>query len=116
MGLFLSLLVDVMRVVRHGLEVKGVVDSYIDQCSGYFNLRESIEEAAIHAEEATDEQMRHRHIERGVHSLQRYLKLVIFQAYLDSNPPNTLRDLETFETFVKNRPGMFTASSHTVSG
>ncbi|KIJ51469.1 hypothetical protein M422DRAFT_157971 [Sphaerobolus stellatus SS14] len=94
----------VMRVVRHGLEVKATVDSYIDQCSGFFNLRESIEEAAIRAEEASDEQQRNRYIERGIHNLQRYFKLVLFQAYLDANPPDTLRDLETFETFVRNRP------------
>jgi len=32
------------------------------------------------------------------------LKLVMFQAYLDAHPPDTLRNLESFETFVKNRP------------
>lgn len=60
---------DLMRVVRHGLEVKAVVDHYIDQCSGFFGLRESIEESAIKAEEATDEQQRWRYIEQGWYSL-----------------------------------------------
>ncbi|KAF8577784.1 hypothetical protein K439DRAFT_1417887 [Ramaria rubella] len=95
---------NVLRVVRHGLEVKAAVDRAIDQCARFFNLRDSIEDAALRAEEATDEQQSRRHIERGVHNLRRYFKLVIFQAYLDATPPDTVRDMETFETFVKNRP------------
>lgn len=31
----------------------------------------------------------------------------MFQAYLQSNQPNTMQVLESIETFVKNRPGEF---------
>lgn len=31
----------------------------------------------------------------------------MFQAYLDAHSPDTLRNLESFETYVKNRPGEF---------
>ena len=41
----------------------------------------------------------------GIHNLRRYFKLVIFQAYLDATTPDTVRDMATFESFVKHRPG-----------
>jgi hypothetical protein len=61
--------IDVLRVVRHGLDVKAAVDSAIDQCAQFFNLRDSIEDAALRAEEAMDDQQRRRHIERGSHDV-----------------------------------------------
>ena len=119
-----STILDVLRVVRHGREVKAAVDSAIDRCAQFFNLRDSIEDAVLGAEEATDEHQKRRHVERGplhsvthrdylpndtffpgIQNLRRYFELVIFQAYLDATPPDTLRNMETFEAFVKHRPG-----------
>ncbi|KAF8525934.1 inositol hexakisphosphate-domain-containing protein [Hysterangium stoloniferum] len=94
----------ILRVIRYGRETKNAVDSAIDQCAQFFNLRDSIEDAASQAEDAPDDQHRRHHIERGIHNLQRYFQLVVFQAYLNANPPDTLRNLETFESFVKARP------------
>ncbi|GJJ08366.1 hypothetical protein Clacol_002580 [Clathrus columnatus] len=93
----------ILRVVRHGLEVKVTVDTIIDHCSKYFNLRESIEEAATNAEETSDPQQKQRYIEKGMFFLSPS-SLLLFQAYLVSNPPDTLRTLETFESFVRSRP------------
>ena len=42
---------------------------------------------------------------QGMSNLRRYFLLIIFQAYLRSAQPDTRRTYDTFETFVKNRPG-----------
>lgn len=41
----------------------------------------------------------------GLQNLRRYFTLIIFQAYLYSTEPDTMRSFESFESFVKNRPG-----------
>ena len=41
----------------------------------------------------------------GSHNLRRYFELIIFQSYLQSIQPDTMRSFESIETFVKNRPG-----------
>ncbi|KAF8490734.1 hypothetical protein JB92DRAFT_3128678 [Gautieria morchelliformis] len=97
---------NVLRVVRRGLEVKAAVDMPIDQCARFFNLRDSIEDAALRAEETTDEHQRRTHVERGSNpSKERSPRLFItLQAYLDATPPDTVRDMETFESFVEHHP------------
>lgn len=40
----------------------------------------------------------------GLQNLRRYFDLVIFQAYLQSTVPDTIRSVETFESYVKNHP------------
>lgn len=40
----------------------------------------------------------------GLVNLKRYFELIIFQAYLESTPPDTIRTVETFESYVKKRP------------
>lgn len=40
----------------------------------------------------------------GIHSLQRYYHLIVFQAYLDDTRPDD-EEAYTFEQFVKHRPG-----------
>lgn len=86
--------------------VKLAVDDAIDQCAEVFNLRDSIEEARSKAELASDEQQRRAHAHRGLNNLRRYFELIIFQAYLQSAEPDTIETHESFESFVKNRPGM----------
>jgi hypothetical protein len=44
-----------LRVIRRGRAVKNAVDSAIDQCGEVENLRDSIEEARIRAEQTTDD-------------------------------------------------------------
>lgn len=113
---------DLLRVIKKGPAVKNAVDEAIDQCSVVFNLRDSIEEARIRAEQSTDDQQRRIHAAKGAYylttdprlitnryiglqNLRRYFTLIIFQAYLQSTEPDTVQNFETFETFVKNRPG-----------
>jgi hypothetical protein len=67
----ICLIIDVLRVVPYGREAKDAVDSAIDQCAQFFNLRVSIEDAALQAEESTDDQRRRRYIEQGLRTFMR---------------------------------------------
>ncbi|KAH8117959.1 inositol hexakisphosphate-domain-containing protein [Phellopilus nigrolimitatus] len=95
---------NLLRVIRNGLWVKDAVDAAIDQCSEVFNLRDSIEDARIDAEQASNEQQKKAHAQRGLHNLRRYFELIIFQWYLSSIQPDTVRSVESFESFVKTHP------------
>ena len=102
--------VDLLRVIRKGPMVKQAVDDAIDQCAEVMNLRDSIEEARSRAEQAPDERQRRLHAHRGLQNLRRYFELIIFQAYLQSTEPDTVENHESFESFVKERPGMCSVS------
>lgn len=95
---------NLLRVIRGGLDVKRAVDDAISQCAQTFDLHRAIEDAKVAADEAVDERQKQKEITRGLHHLQQYFELIIFQAYLSVTPADTWRDLETFETFVKGRP------------
>ncbi|CCL99307.1 uncharacterized protein FIBRA_01323 [Fibroporia radiculosa] len=95
---------NLLRVIRKGPAVKRIVDDAIDQCAEVVNLRESIEEARSRAEQATEERQRRHFAHRGLQYLRRYFELIIFQAYLQSTEPDTMHNIESFETFVQNRP------------
>ena len=86
--------------------VKQTVDDAIDQCSEVMNLRDSIEEARTRAEQASDEQQRRQYAHRAMQNLRRYFELIIFQWYLQTVAPDTIRSVESFEIFVQNHPGM----------
>jgi hypothetical protein len=114
-----------LRVIRKGPAVKAAVDDAIDQCAEVFNLRDSIEEARIRAEQVRDEREKRTLAQRGLcypysqmesdgclsyrliglQNLRRYFELIIFQAFLLSTEPDTLQTYQTFEAFVKNLPG-----------
>jgi len=57
---------DLLRVIRKGPAVKAAVDDAIDQCAEVFNLRDSIEEARIRAEQATDESEKRSFAQKGL--------------------------------------------------
>ena len=104
--------------------MKNAVDEAIDQCAEVFNLRDSIEELRTQAEHASDEKTKkifaqkgnffvchHRFaltrvcLATGLQNLRRYFELIVFQAYLQSTEPDTMRTVGSFESFVKNLPG-----------
>lgn len=87
--------------------MKHAVDNAIDHCSSVINLRESIEEARLRAEQASDEKQKRMHTTKALQYLRRYFELIVFQAFLHSTEPDTLQSFEheNVETFVKNRPG-----------
>ncbi|PPQ64143.1 hypothetical protein CVT24_008773 [Panaeolus cyanescens] len=98
---------NLLRVIRKGPAVKSAVDDAIDQCSAVYNLRDAIEDSRARAEEATDEKQKKIHTSKGLQNLRRYFELIVFQSYLQSVEPDTMRSLENenVETFVKDRPG-----------
>jgi hypothetical protein len=63
--LHVNYLPDLLRVIRKSSAVKEAVDDAIDQCAEVFNLRDSIEEARIRAEHATDERQKRSFAQRG---------------------------------------------------
>ena len=113
---------DLLRVIRKGPAVKAAVDDAIDQCAEVLNLRDSIEEARIRAEQVTDEREKRAFAQRGpsrpplqrnifphsiegLQNLRRYFELIVFQAFLQSTEPDNLQTYQTFEAFVNNLPG-----------
>lgn len=84
--------------------MKNAVDDAIDQCAVVYNLREAIEESRVRAEQATDDRQRKIHMQKGLQNLRRYFELMVFQWYLQSIEPDTMRSFESIETFVKKRP------------
>ncbi|KAJ4477327.1 inositol hexakisphosphate-domain-containing protein [Lentinula aciculospora] len=95
---------NLLRVFRGGITIKETVDNAIDQCDIVYNLRNSIEESRMQAEQAADDKQKRAHAQKALQNLRRYFELIVFQAYLQSTPPNTMQDFESIETFVKNRP------------
>ncbi|KIK55186.1 hypothetical protein GYMLUDRAFT_48165 [Collybiopsis luxurians FD-317 M1] len=95
---------NLLRVFRGGITIKETVDNAIDQCAVVYNLRDSIEESRMQAEQATDDKQKRAHAQKALHNLRRYFELIVFQAYLQSTRPDTLKDFESIESFVKNRP------------
>ncbi|KAF9260086.1 hypothetical protein L218DRAFT_1079604 [Marasmius fiardii PR-910] len=95
---------NLLRVIRTGLKVKNVVDSAIDQCAVVYNLRDSIEDSRLQAEQVTDEKIRKVHAAKSLQNLRRYFGLMVFGAYLQSTEPNTMEDFEDIESYVKKRP------------
>ncbi|KDN52550.1 hypothetical protein K437DRAFT_272412 [Tilletiaria anomala UBC 951] len=93
----------VLRVLPKGLEVKRRVDRAIDACSQILNLRDSIEEARLAAEDLDDKDARDAKLSGGLQNLRRYFELMIFQAYLMSTVPS-IPVSSTFERFVTRQP------------
>ena len=79
-------LLDLLRVIRKGPIVKAAVDDAIDQCAEVFNLRDSIEEARIRAEQATDEREKRSFAQKGLLHTSIYTR--IFYLSL-SRPPES---------------------------
>ncbi|KAF5391632.1 hypothetical protein D9757_002462 [Collybiopsis confluens] len=95
---------NLLRVLRGGIPIKETVDNAIDQCAVVYNLRDSIEESRMQAEEATDDKQKRAFAQKALQNLRRYFELIVFQAYLQATKPDTFKDFEDIETFVKNRP------------
>lgn len=95
-----------LRVIPHGLQVKDSVDEAIDRAGSVMNLRDSIEESRIAAEEIEDPEnpLRKQRIAAGCQALRRYFSLMVFQAYLNATRPDTFQEMQTFETFVRRQP------------
>jgi hypothetical protein len=65
-ALSVNVSLDLLRVIRKGPAVKTAVDDAIDQCAEVFNLRDSIEEARIRAEQVSDEREKRAFAQKGL--------------------------------------------------
>lgn len=101
-----------LRVIPHGLEVKDTIDEAIDRAGAVTNLRDSIEEFRLAAEDIDDLQspLRQQRIHAGCQALRRYFLLIIFQSFLTSTKPDLISDLPTFQAFVHRQPVLQTIS------
>ena len=66
---------DLLRIVRKGPAVKNTVDEAIDRCAIVMNLRDSIEEERIIAEQATEEKQKRIHASKGKTTLAFYANI-----------------------------------------
>ncbi|PWN22032.1 hypothetical protein BCV69DRAFT_281942 [Microstroma glucosiphilum] len=101
-----------LRVTPYGLQVKETVDDAVDRAGSIINLRDSIEESRLAAEEIEDPEspQRKAKISAGCQALKRYYSLIVFQAYLNATTPDTIDDMPTFESFVRRQPVLSTIS------
>lgn len=101
-----------LRVIKHGLENKGLVDYTLDQCSATIghNLRDNIEQVRIQAEKEIqdDPTQFKKSLKRGIIGLQRYFMFICFQAYLDSTSPSLVSETESFGQWMKRHPELDT--------
>ena len=78
---------DLLRVIKHGLQVKCIVDTAIEACAQVFNLHKAIEEARIAAEETTDEREKRREIQKGPWLCSHSLSMCIYHQLRSTPPP-----------------------------
>ncbi|KAI8970529.1 inositol hexakisphosphate-domain-containing protein [Pilobolus umbonatus] len=101
-----------LRVIKHGLEIKRTVDTTIIQCSVRpgTNLINTIESARIEAEKEKEDDYTQfkRIVKRGITSLERYFMFICFQAYLDSTSPSLISETESFTQWIKRHPELGT--------
>ncbi|KAI8092745.1 inositol hexakisphosphate-domain-containing protein [Halteromyces radiatus] len=97
-----------LRVIKHGLENKRIVDDVLDKCGLTINLRDIIEKARVQVENETDPDKRKTKIKRGIVALERYYVLICFQAYLDNTSPELLHETESFGQWMKRHPELAT--------
>jgi protein-tyrosine phosphatase len=93
-----------LRVIRNGLECKRVVDQMIDAASSIVNIRDTIEEYRQMTEAEPNPSLKKKHYARGILALDRYFQLILFQSYLDQNPPELLSELITFKDWKASHP------------
>lgn len=94
-----------LRVVRNGIECKNIVDQVIDKCGKFINIREVIEECRQQSETEADPVMKAMFREKGLLALERYFSVILFQNYLDQNPPGvTFNQLTSFKEWLSRHP------------
>lgn len=94
-----------LRVVRNGIECKRIVDQVIDKCGKYINIRDIIEECRQQSETETDPLQKAKYREKGLLALERYFWVILFQNYLDQNPPGvTFKNLVSFKEWLAKHP------------
>lgn len=97
-----------LRVIRNGIECKTVVDDVIDACDAMINIRENIHDIYQRYQNEKDPETASLMHARGIVALQKYFDLILFQSYLDSNPPGISSELLSFTEWVRMHPEIST--------
>ncbi|KZP00352.1 hypothetical protein CALVIDRAFT_560340 [Calocera viscosa TUFC12733] len=95
---------NLLRVIRHGAFVKDAVDDAVNTCGQVYNLIDAIEDERIAAQQSTNAYEKSVHVAKGLDNLRKYFQLIVFQAYLSTTRPDTLRNQASFGKFVHDRP------------
>ncbi len=103
-----SLINSLLRVIRNGIESKKKVDKVIDSCGHCLNMRTVIEDYRQQYETQTDPAIKEDIRKKGFVALSRYFNLILFQNYLDNNPPGELLNLCSFKNWLNNYPELET--------
>ncbi|KAJ3362183.1 hypothetical protein HDU91_003540, partial [Kappamyces sp. JEL0680] len=94
-----------LRVIRNGIECKRLVDQVIDCCGKTINIRDVIEDCRQQYETETDAQTKEDVRTKGLLALERYFTTILFQSYLDQNPPVVIfSELVSFKDWLAQHP------------
>ena len=93
-----------LRVIRNGVECKSIVDEAIDACDNTQNLRENIQDLYQQYMSATNLEIKNKTEARGFTALSKYYMLILFQSYLDQNPPGMSNELMSFKLWLSMHP------------
>jgi hypoxanthine phosphoribosyltransferase len=93
-----------LRVIRNGIECKRVVDQIIDAAATLVNIRDTIEESRHYSETEPDPLQKDHYRKKGIVALDRYFTLILFQSYLDQNPPGLESELISFKSWISQHP------------
>lgn len=78
-----KIVTNLIRMIKHGVESRRIVDCIIDRAGTLVNLRQCIEDYRKAASKCTDDQQNCRKaVLKGMHCLKRYVLLIMFQSFL----------------------------------
>lgn len=90
-----KVITNLIRMLKSGNEAKKRADIFIDQAGEFINLRNNIEDYRKAASRCSDDRKTCRKlVNKGIHCLKRYVLLILFQAFLIEESP------ETFEAWI----------------
>ncbi|KAI8912645.1 inositol hexakisphosphate-domain-containing protein [Gorgonomyces haynaldii] len=94
-----------VRVLNDGLVCKSMVDDCIDACAFNLNLRENIHDLYQQSEAEKNLEQQRELEAKGLVALEKYFFLILFQGYLQENPPNVpTGQLVTFKRWLSLHP------------
>lgn len=98
-----QVILSLLRVIRNAIDCKNIVDEAVDACDG-FNMRDNINDIYVQFLSENDKEKKSVLERRGIIALTRYFTLIMFQSYLDQNPPGVSRELVAFGTWSNMHP------------
>lgn len=82
---------DLLRVIRMGHSVKNAVDDAIDQCAEVFNLRDSIEQSRMRAEQVQDERSKKQFAQKGMYACHTEERIIETRSHRAAKPKEIFR-------------------------